>query len=481
MDIKPERMWKNVFSFTRYLLTLGLFVAAAVFALILARGNTFTEEGISQTGTIRLNTENPDNLVVFVDEQVTQLTNNKTVEGLLPGEYMVRIEKDGFSSWEQQVEIFKGLITDLDFQLFPEELQLNSLDTKSISQLFFSPDRSILFYSVVDSQIGANIGIWQRNLQTGSFAFNQQSQSDTKITNSVLSIRSAFNSASLELLPSLDNRRILLSNGQDYFILDSDIYNEPDVETKLEINYPIDSIQWLRDSTNLLIESGLNLIDFDITQQTSTLVAFDGETSPIYTVTNGVVYYSEAGNLMKYTSGTTEPVKLLNTQIPTDINSLHTAKNNLQNIVLETKSGLYFLNIEQSFVNKLGDYTFISFAPNAESVFVRDELGQILSVDILISRLRDTVKVSTAATQLPTDLLVDSISWANNSAFIVFFTESQPNVVHTADRLGNNVTEILDSEDSDIVTYSLLPNSAGMVMVLEDASKSTLYQLDFTE
>jgi hypothetical protein len=468
---------KKTLSVTRYLATMGLFFAAAVFALILARGNTITEEGISQTGTIRLNNELTDNIEVYLDEQPQDITNSKTVEGVIPGKYILRIEEPGFTDWEQEVQIVSGLITDIDFQLFPEELQLTSVDTKDITQLFVSPDRSRIFYSVTDSPIGANIGLWQRNLQSNTFAFTQQSNEEIKISNQVGSISSAMNNGNLEVLPSPDNRKLLISNGSDYYVLETDQYNEPSTENLLDIKFPVDSISWLKDSNNILILSDKLLVDFDIVEKTSTIIYYDGIRKPIYTSTNGVVYYYDQTGIVRYNSGVSNPVSLTNLVLPSDLTGVYSARNSLQNLVLESESGLYFLNIEQSFLTALGKYQLVSISPSGENLILANEEANF-SVDILISKLRDTVNVSIKEAELPISTDTDTLRWSSNSSYILFQQTGNGNLF-SADQLGNNITSLLADDMTNVQEQILLPNDEGAIVLIEDVEKSILYLLEF--
>ncbi len=455
---------------------MGVFFGTAAFALILARGNTFTDQGISATGTIRLNSPTDDGVSVYLDEQIQRLTSNKTIENVLPGKYLLRVQKEQYSSWEQEIEISAGLVTDVDFRLFPDELQLTSLETKNISQLFFSKDRSRMYYVVADSQIGANIGIWQRDLNTSNFGFNQGS-SEVKLTNLVGSISTSAKDKTLLILPSPDNRKILINSGTGYYVLDTDTYNEPTSINKLSIDYPIDQIKWLRDSNNLLILSDKILIDHDIIANTSTIVSYNGIDDPVFSIANGIAYFIENDTLMVYSSGISTEVKLLNVTLPKDITEIIAPKNSLQNLALKSGESLYFLNIEQSFITEIGEYEVVAISPSGENIFIRNSEG-ISSVDITVSQLRDSVKVDIQNSELPMDVINTSIQWSNNNSYIVYSSQSSESV-YTADQFGNNTTTVLEPADTKVIVYGITPDNSALLTLLQDLEKANIYRLDF--
>lgn len=130
------------------LLTLILILIAAVVAVFLAKGYTFspTDKRIVGTGIISV-ISTPDAASVFLDGHLTTATD-ATIPSLPPKEYTVRVIKEGFIPWEKKVIVKEGLVTDLKIRLFPAIPTIYPLTFTGVEGPVLSPDGEKLAYVV---------------------------------------------------------------------------------------------------------------------------------------------------------------------------------------------------------------------------------------------------------------------------------------------------------------------------------------------
>ncbi len=102
----------------RVLFYLGviIFVCTSYISFQYAQGYkySFSQRRFIHTGAISLKVN--DDAKVFVDDKLDGSTsflgNTHTVDGLLPGNYVVRLDREGFTPWQKTVTVEEGFITD---------------------------------------------------------------------------------------------------------------------------------------------------------------------------------------------------------------------------------------------------------------------------------------------------------------------------------------------------------------------------------
>lgn len=125
-------------------------VLVTVGVVLYGRGYRFgqTQSGkvtISKTGLLVLNSE-PNGAQVFIDGNLTTATNN-TID-LLPGDYTVRIVKDGYLPWEKAVRIQKEVVTKADALLFPTAPRLESITSSGVENPVIDPSGRKLAFKI---------------------------------------------------------------------------------------------------------------------------------------------------------------------------------------------------------------------------------------------------------------------------------------------------------------------------------------------
>lgn len=111
---------------------------------------------LSGTGLL-VATSTPDGAQVFINGHLTTATDNTI--NLAPGEYDVKIFKDGYFAWEKKLVIKKEVVTKADALLFPTAPKLESITNIGISNPILDPSKTKIAYSVA-SQSAIRNGIY---------------------------------------------------------------------------------------------------------------------------------------------------------------------------------------------------------------------------------------------------------------------------------------------------------------------------------
>lgn len=102
-------------------------------------------------------TSRPDGASVYINGHLTTATANTI--NLAPGEYTVKIFKDGYFPWEKKLKIQKEVVTKADALLFPKAPKLESLTNTGAGNPVQDPSKTRLAYTVA-SQSARRNGIY---------------------------------------------------------------------------------------------------------------------------------------------------------------------------------------------------------------------------------------------------------------------------------------------------------------------------------
>lgn len=152
--------------------------AVATAAIFWARGfkPNLQKGTISHTGLI-VATSIPTGAQVFLNDRLTSATDTN-IAFLDPGSYKVRIQKDGYTVWEKQIEIKADLATEIKTLLFPTAPQISPLTTTGAASPTLSPDNSKIVYGVA----GIRGGAYLLPMDNRIFPFRQDARLLTKNT-----------------------------------------------------------------------------------------------------------------------------------------------------------------------------------------------------------------------------------------------------------------------------------------------------------
>lgn len=468
---------KQLINIGFFLLSTTIVVGGGFLALMAARGNVLTPAGLAGTGTIRLFVSPESDLNVFLDEQKQKLSNNQTIDNVLPGEYELRIQKDGFNSWQQRVSVKEGLVSDISAQLFPITVPISQITTAGVQSFVSSQNGRVIYYVTENTDIGSNIGIWRLNLESGGILGT--TQSTTKITNITNEIKDSVSANTYRLIPSTNDSKLLLITPSSVYLLDADRYNEPNAANKLSFSYNLDNISWLNDGSNLLIRSGNLLLDYNTSTAATSLITYS-DNAPVYTQSGATVYYISAGKLYKYNLGSNTIITLENVTLPTQIGQIHSG-NSEGSIVLSADSKLYFLDITTSSLTNIGSFQLKSISPSGREILVSDGT-KVFSININVSLVQNLVTVKMNPTTM-SDINSNLLRWSSNSVYFAYIDKAD-NILKASSKSGltidNLLTEIPTNSTNNL--FSISADSSYILIQIRDSdsnsNRENIYKLE---
>lgn len=142
--IQESRLYKTILSAG----TVVVIIAISIAIILYAKGYRFENRGISETGQVVLKSE-PDAAAVFINNKFVAATNSTI--NLPPGEYVIRIVKDGFAPWEKTLKVEKEVVTATDAILFQEVPELRRITRTGALNPVVSLDKTKIAYGVASS------------------------------------------------------------------------------------------------------------------------------------------------------------------------------------------------------------------------------------------------------------------------------------------------------------------------------------------
>lgn len=141
------------------LIILFLLIGTIV-VVLLGKGYSLNLNGngplLSGTGLL-VATSAPDGAQVLINGHLTTATDNTI--NLAPGDYDIKIFKEGYFPWEKKITIKKEVVSKADALLFPAAPQLTSITNVGIQDPVLDPTDTKLAYTVA-SQSAAKNGIY---------------------------------------------------------------------------------------------------------------------------------------------------------------------------------------------------------------------------------------------------------------------------------------------------------------------------------
>lgn len=160
-------------------------------------------------------TSEPNGAQVFVDGHLTTATDNTL--NLTPGDYTIKIFKDGYFPWEKKLKVRKEVVTKADTLLFPTTPKLEGITNVGVRNPVLDPSRSRLAYAVA-SQSARKNGIYILDLTNRPILTLQSSS--TQITDDTLDQFSnssfAFSPDGSELIATTSALTTYLFNTNDF-------------------------------------------------------------------------------------------------------------------------------------------------------------------------------------------------------------------------------------------------------------------------
>ncbi len=136
----------------KYIFKVFVYLGAllvAIYLVILASGYKFDgrRNNFVETGNIYINS-NPKDVKIYIDGKLKSKRAPFKLGYLLPGNYQVKIEKDGYKSWEKNLEVKAGLVTyESEIILFYDHPQTESfVSTENIKGMKINTAKDEILY-----------------------------------------------------------------------------------------------------------------------------------------------------------------------------------------------------------------------------------------------------------------------------------------------------------------------------------------------
>lgn len=138
----------------------SIVIAAAILiiglaAIFWARGfkPNLKTASFSRTGLIVAKSD-PAGAQVYLNDRLTAVTDTN-ITFLDPGTYKVRIQKDGYSTWEKQIDIKADLAEEIEALLFPLAPQISPMTATGAHNPTLSPDKTKIAFGTPGERGGA--------------------------------------------------------------------------------------------------------------------------------------------------------------------------------------------------------------------------------------------------------------------------------------------------------------------------------------
>lgn len=154
--------------------------------------------GLLETGLLVAKSQ-PDGASILINGHLTTATDN-TID-LAPGEYRIRIAKDGYSSWEKTIKIQKEVVAKIDALLFTTTPKLESITDSGVGNPVMDPSNTQIAFTVDNSSIKKS-GVYILDVSTRPILTLQSAS--TQIADNIID---NFSQASLSWSP--DGKEIL--------------------------------------------------------------------------------------------------------------------------------------------------------------------------------------------------------------------------------------------------------------------------------
>lgn len=214
-----------------------MLAAGTLAAIFWAKGYrpSLSEKTIQGTGLLVANSY-PEGASVFLNDKLTTATDDTL--HLPPGQYRVRIVKDGFAPWEKTLDLESELVVQTNARLFPSAPDLTALTFTGAINPAPSPNSQKIAYAVASASADLKNGLWVVNL----------SDSPIKLgSNQVQLARSTANLdfSQAQLTWSPNSQQILVSLPNDgHFLLPTDSFTEPADLKDVTARLPLIIAEW---------------------------------------------------------------------------------------------------------------------------------------------------------------------------------------------------------------------------------------------
>jgi len=396
--------------------SLFFVVVGSVIAIRYASGDyRITDEGFAnQTGLLAANSF-PTGSEVYVNDKLVSATDDTLY--LEPGEYAVKIVKDGYKPWTKQLKIKEALVTQTDARLFPIAPSLTTLTFTGVENISPSPNgQKLLFYSASASATRKN-GLYILELNSSPFGTQKEPQQ-------IIEDNPEYNLAEAQFIWSPDSSEVMLLTDTKEVILN--INQKQDFAALIDTSFQKKQIlaEWEQEM---------------FIREQQFLLQFPDEIIAIATQSAKNVYFSPDKEKLLYTA--TSAATLAENIIP----AVLSANTQLQERQL-LPGNIYIYDREEDTNFKIGQEAENSSQTNKTLLSVLDFPAASTSAELIrtqnnYTKLQGEDNKITASNfnRYHSSLYTNTLQWHPDSQHLIFTQDDQIKIVEYD---GTNITTI---------------------------------------
>lgn len=180
---------------------------------------------IAGTGIISVKST-PDQASVYLDNHLTSVTDGP-INSLQPGEYTVRIVKEGYIPWEKKVAVSEGLVSQVEATLFRAIPTFYPMTYSGAVSPILSPDQLKMVYIVPNNDdpnptTAKKSGVWVWQMPTSNNLGFAQGEQNRQI---VVAEDRDYTQAVFRWSP--DSTQLMVTFPNQTLLLDTDRLNDP--------------------------------------------------------------------------------------------------------------------------------------------------------------------------------------------------------------------------------------------------------------
>ncbi|KKQ77164.1 MAG: hypothetical protein US98_C0011G0003 [Parcubacteria group bacterium GW2011_GWC1_38_6] len=425
-----------------FLICAILFLLSSAFMVLYSQGFRvdIANGKITQTGAFYFKVL-PKNAQVFLDDKFKRKTDfffsASLLEGLLPQKYNVKIKKEGYFTWEKNLEVKNNEVTEAkNIILIKEHLDFSSL-LSGAKQLFFPTNESkIIFLEEQPSSWELKLYDLNTNIKSHLIKATDIGKKDVKFTN----------------LTILSGNRLLLEttlkNEKKYFLINAG--ENPAALIALDfLGKNPERIELLPgDQQKLLFLNKGNINEGDLTKKTIGEI-FKGPVGAFTVSDNQVYILTKDGHLYKTSTNFSEPKKLNELPFAMDDKQEYAIYVIMDRILIKSGGDLYLFNKDNQKPDKLIDKNAqLVPSPDLEKIayssefeiwilFLKDQSNQPLrKAEEKVFLTRFSEKIS-------------NIFWLSSN-YLIFNVDGKIKVAEIDDRDRINIVDIANSDNQNM-------------------------------
>ncbi len=469
-----KRLKKYLLSAVGVSLAISFIILGTMIAIIAAQGKVVTEEGqIESTGILRLSS-NVSNYSATVNGNPVSVNNN-LVEYLKPGPVSIKISKAKYQDWQKEILVKENEVIDLYPNLILASLIPVQLNEETLGAAAFSSNGEYLFYTVTESILKSQDGLYRLKLSKGLIDFGESTPKQISEFSTEFLESLNGNEYFLNVAPEGDKVLINIPKLKEVYYYEAGNPRKG-VNLITDIGFYPEKIEWFDDSSSLLIEQNGNLFEYQISSKLMSVVFLSQQAKTVYTVGKDKVYYVKPSKeeLMLYKNKKSEVLELpKNFIFPASIVSLTTSVNADNILVINSASGVIYLNTSEKLFEIVDKFSagIVKVSQNGMGfIYLKEETLGAYYIDNRKNQNDGALNGVSINTSINYIDKVSAVFDRSLARFLWLSPESSVVKFEISDIEGTNRKEIYSKENSEVIDFTLTPDNNDLHIILREGA-----------